>query len=249
MLDMLPSSRTKKNKNLLGGIFMGRKSKIAGEKKIEIVEKYLAGELGLAQAARKAGVVNELIRKWVMKYESEGPSALITSSKNKHYSKETKLAAVFAYLNGEGSLLEICKKFKISSDSQLISWIKKYNTHEEFKSSNGGSRMSKARQTTFEERIEIVNHCLDNGKNYGASALKYQVSYQQVRNWVLKYEEMGIAGLEDRRGKRKGTLPSRTLEEELRDRIAQLERKNKQLEMENDALKKVRELAMKDRSH
>ena len=245
---MLPSSRTKKNKNLLGGIFMGRKSKIAGEKKIEIVEKYLSGKLSLAQAARETGVIEESVRKWIMKYESGGPSALITISRNKHYSKEIKLAAVLAYFDGEGSQYEICKKFKISSTSQLQNWIKKYNTHEEFKSSSGGSRMSKARQTTFEERLEIVNHCLDNGKNYGASALKYQVSYQQVRNWVLKYEEMGIAGLEDRRGKRKGTLPSRTPEEELRDRIAQLERKNKQLEMENDALKKVRELAMKDRS-
>ncbi|WP_442784501.1 MULTISPECIES: helix-turn-helix domain-containing protein [unclassified Enterococcus] len=28
--------------------------------------------------------------------------------------------------------------------------------------------------------------------------MKYQVSYQQVRNWVLKYEEMGEAGLKDR---------------------------------------------------
>ncbi|MBK0038797.1 MULTISPECIES: helix-turn-helix domain-containing protein [unclassified Enterococcus] len=28
--------------------------------------------------------------------------------------------------------------------------------------------------------------------------IKYQVSYQQVRNWVLKYEEMGEAGLKDR---------------------------------------------------
>ena len=38
--------------------------------------------------------------------------------------------------------------------------------------------------------------------------------------------------MEDRRGRRAGTLPSRTPEEELRDRIAQLERKNFDLEME-----------------
>jgi len=58
---------------------------------------------------------------------------------------------------------------------------------------------------------------------------------------------MGMAGLEDRRGRRVGTQPSRTPEEELRDRIAQLEHKNEDLQMENDLLKKVRELERRDR--
>ena len=107
--------------------------------------------------------------------------------------------------------------------------------------------MRKARQTTPEERLEIVQDCLANDKNYGAMALKYNCSYQQVRNWVLRYEKMGTAGLEDRRGRRPGTQPARTLEEEMRDKIAELERKNRDLQMENDLLKKVRELEMRDR--
>ena len=107
--------------------------------------------------------------------------------------------------------------------------------------------MRKARQTTYEERLEIVQDCLANDRNYGAAALKYQCSYQQVRNWVLRYEKMGSAGLQDRRGKRIGTLPGRTPEEELRNKIAELERRNQDLQMENDLLKKVRELEMKDR--
>ena len=107
--------------------------------------------------------------------------------------------------------------------------------------------MRKARQTTPEERLEIVQNCLANDKNYGAAALKYNCSYQQVRNWVLRYEKMGSAGLEDRRGRRAGTQPARTPEEELRDKIAELERKNRDLQMKNDLLKKVRELEMKDR--
>jgi transposase-like protein len=107
--------------------------------------------------------------------------------------------------------------------------------------------MRKARSTTPGERLAIVQDCLANDKNYGAMALKYQCSYQQVRNWVKRYEEMGSAGLEDRRGHRVGAMPSRTPEEEMRDRIAELERRNRDLQMENDLLKKVRELEMKDR--
>ena len=37
------------------------------------------------------------------------------------------------------------------------------------------------------------------------------------------------------------------LQEELRDKIAELERKNFDLQMENDLLKKVRELERRDR--
>ncbi len=47
-------------------------------------------------------------------------------------------------------------------------------------------------------------------KNYGEMALKYWVSYQQVRTWTLRFEEMGEAGLEDRRGKRKKDQVPRT---------------------------------------
>ena len=63
--------------------------------------------------------------------------------------------------------------------------------------------MKQGRETTQEERIEIAKECLASGKNYGEMALKYKVSYQQARTWTLRYEEMGEAGLEDRRGKRK----------------------------------------------
>ena len=102
--------------------------------------------------------------------------------------------------------------------------------------------MTKSRSTTLEERIQIVKDCVAIGNDYGTTALKYQVAYQQVYLWVKKYRKMGEAGLEDRRGRRAGTLPSRTLEEELRDKIAELERKNSDLEMENALLKKVKEL-------
>ena len=98
--------------------------------------------------------------------------------------------------------------------------------------------MKKAKNTTLDERLKIVTNCLANDKNYGAMALKYDCSYQQVRNWVIRYEKMGQAGLEDRRGRRIASLPSRTPEEELRDKIAELERRNLDLQMENDLLKK-----------
>jgi transposase-like protein len=228
---------------------MSRKSKIDPVEKVKIIERVLADEISATEAARLIGVDRSSIRDWRNLYLSDGPSALMVQSNNKTYSKELKLQAVQEYLDGKSSQRDIVKKYHLRSSKQLRDWIKVYTTHGEIKSctSGGGSYMRKARSTTPEERLAIVQDCLANDKNYGAMALKYQCSYQQVRNWVKRYEEMGSAGLEDRRGHRVGTMPSRTPEEEMRDRIAELERRNRDLQMENDLLKKVRELEMKDR--
>ena len=228
---------------------MSRKSKIDPVEKVKIIERVLADEISATEAARLIGVDWSVIRDWSNLYLSDGPSALMVQSNNKNYSKELKLQAVQEYLDGKSSQRDIVKKYHLRSPSQLRNWIKVYTTHGEIKSrtSGGGSYMRKARSTTPEERLAIVQDCLANDKNYGAMALKYQCSYQQVRNWVKRYEEMGSAGLEDRRGHRVGTMPSRTPEEEMRDKIAELERRNRDLQMENDLLKKVRELEMKDR--
>ena len=102
--------------------------------------------------------------------------------------------------------------------------------------------MSKTRKTTQEERVEIVRYCIQNGKNYGETAIKYCVSYQNVYQWVHRYEKLGIAGLEDRRGKRADAVKPRTPEEELKARVAMLEARNYDLQMENDLLKKLDEL-------
>ena len=228
---------------------MSRKSKIDPTEKVKIVERLLADEISVSEAARLTDVDEASIRRWRKLYLADGPTALMAQRNNKVYSQELKLQAVHEYLDGKSSQADIVQKYHLRSSRQLHDWIKVYTTHGEIKSrgSGGGSYMRKARQTTPEERLEIVQDCLANDKNYGAMALKYNCSYQQVRNWVLRYEKMGSAGLEDRRGRRAGTQPARTPEEELRDKIAELERRNLDLQMENDLLKKLRELEMKDR--
>ena len=44
--------------------------------------------------------------------------------------------------------------------------------------------MSKVRNTTQEERVQIAKESLASGKNYGEIAQKYNASYQQVRTWT-----------------------------------------------------------------
>ena len=106
--------------------------------------------------------------------------------------------------------------------------------------------MKQGRETTQEERIQIVNDCIASGKNYGEMALKYQVSYQQVRNWTLRFEQMGEAGLEDRRGRRKKDQAPLTELEKAKIEIERLKHKLYLAEMENALLKKLDEIERRD---
>lgn len=225
---------------------MSEKREIGAEEKVRTVEAVLRGEMGIREAGRQIGTSNATVRRWISRYQAEGPSAFIHNGE-RSYSPELKEAAVKEYVSGRGSLSDICKKYKIRSDRQLRNWIKVYNSGRDFKKRSGGSRMSKARKTSQEERIQIARECLESGKDYGCIAQKYQVSYQQVYSWVKKYEEMGEAGLEDRRGQRTRQQEPRTPEEELKAKIAQLEHENYMLKMERDLLKKVKELERRDR--
>lgn len=48
-----------------------------------------------------------------------------------------------------------------------------------------------SRKTVQEERIEIVNDCLEHDKNYKETAKLFDVSYTQVYQWVKKYQGSG----------------------------------------------------------
>ena len=216
--------------------------KISVEEKVEIVESYLNGKIGFTSAFKTIGISKGVFKDWIMRYEAEGPTGLLPEEHSRQYTTETKLNAICDYLSGKGSMKEICIKHKIRDKSSLRRWIREYNSHEDIQELKGGYRMTTGRNTSLSERVEIAKDCIQNGKNYTETAIKYKVSFQQVYGWVKRYLDMGESGLEDRRGRRLGTLPSRSPEEELRDRVARLEKKNLHLEMENALLKKVKEL-------
>lgn len=224
---------------------MPHKEKLKVQEKIDLIRRCQTGEMGKTEASRIAGVDLKTIYHWLARYEAEGESGFMAYSRNRVYTPEAKLNAVRDYLSGKGSQLEVCKKYKIRNTHCLRGWIKVYNAHGDFSSrkySGGGSYMKQGRTTTQEERVQIAKECIASGKNYGEIAQKYQVSYQQVRTWTLRFEELGEAGLEDRRGRRKKDQTPRTELEEAQIEIEQLKHKLYLAEMENTLLKKLNEI-------
>lgn len=227
---------------------MPYKQKLSIEEKVKIIWDYLNNRINMSEAARRGRVARDTIAHWVQNYEIDGVDAFL-SQKNRVYSPELKRRAVEDYLSGMGSQSEICRKYHIRKRTQLQAWIEVYNTHGDFNSvkhSGGGSYMKQGRETTQEERIQIAKDCIASGKNYGEMALKYQVSYQQVRTWTLRFEQIGATGLEDRRGRRKKDQTPRTELEKAQIEIEQLKHKLYLAEMENALLKKLDEIERRD---
>ncbi|MBR5164178.1 MAG: transposase [Ruminococcus sp.] len=223
---------------------MSRRNKITDEERMSAVQEYINGEGSYCSIARKYGIAYERFRQLVIRAQAEGIESIKISQTNKKYPAEIKIAAVKEYLEGKGSQVEICKKYRITNNSILIQWIKCYNSGKDFKErsrSERGITMNKGRKTTQEERVEIVAFCIEHGKDYGLAMEKYGVSYQQIYSWVRKYEAKGVEGLTDRRGKAK---PEDALTEADRLRMENkiLQAKIKDQEMEIKLLKKLKEL-------
>lgn len=223
---------------------MSRKSKVSTDLKSSIVREYLEGNTSFKKLSKKYNIPINTINCWVRKGRVN-PASLIQQSKNKSYSKEFKLKLVNEYLRGNTSFAQLSSKYNVPSEATIYSWVMKYNNKEKFSSKNGAKYMNYTRKTTIEEREKIVIDCIANGKNYSEIAEKYKVNYQQLRNWVLKYEKLGKAGLEDRRGKRIGSITPRTEEENNKLLMAKKDARIKELEIELDIIKKLRELTKK----
>jgi transposase-like protein len=226
---------------------MRHRRKISPEKVLEAVKKYFNDEGSKATIADEYGISISFFRSCIARYREQGELAFIEILRNKVYSEETRKHAIEAYLNGEGSFIDIAAKYGLRSKTTLQKWVKVYNSGKGFRHNmSGGSRMKEARSATEEERIQIAKDCISNGGNYGETALKYKVSYQQVYQWTKKFKEMGAAGLEDRRGKRKKDQTPRTELEKAQIEIERLKHELYMTQMERDLLKKLDEIERRE---
>ena len=228
---------------------MGRKGiTISAEEKLRIAQEISAGKITVNEIVRQLGYSESRVRYWAALFKAQGAKCFVDTGKNIVYSQEFKLEAVMSYLNGEGGLTGVAIKYGLRSEETLRQWVKMYNNGELFlqRKMSGGSRMTTSRQTTKEERIKIVMECIAHGYNYGEIAIKYNVSYQQVYGWVQRFKELGEAGLEDRRGRRKLDQEPRSEMEKLQIENERLKHQLYMAEMERDLLKKLNELERED---
>jgi len=218
------------------------KSAYSALEKYELIIAYENRQISTQDFYKQNNISKDTLNKWIYLYQTYGIDGLEGATGWKQYSKEVKTAAVLDYLSGNYSQNEIIRNYEISSRSVLERWIRNYNDHRELNETKRmNNSMIKGRSTTLEERLEIVMYCLQNGKNYHQTSEHFNVSYQQVYQWVKKLEIEGEDGLKDKRGQRKAEKEL-SPEERIQREMKRLERENERLQAENALLKKLEEL-------
>jgi transposase len=95
--------------------------------------------------------------------------------------------------------------------------------------------MGKIRKTYDAKfKKKAVDLYLEEGMGYKTVAKELGISHSMVRRWVKRYEQEGMKGLEEKRGKAKGPGKGRP-----RTRPEDPETKIKRLEAEVEMLKKL----------
>lgn len=226
---------------------MSRKRKYSTDEIVQICEDYLAGVKSSSELCIEHHLSNGkppgVFWSWIAKYRENGVTAFLETEGNNSYTTIFKTMVVEEYIAGNGSMTELCAKYKISSETTLSKWISLYNANRELKDYCPKREVYMAearRKTSIEERKEIVEYCIEHNRDYKGTASIYGVSYSQVYSWVRKFDANGEESLIDKRGRHKTDDEVDELER-LRRENARLKRQLEEKDMLAELLKKVEE--------
>ena len=162
------------------------------------------------------------------------------------YSLEFKLECVNKYKNGDFIILPSGLRSRVSFMTHVRTWTKTYDDL----GIDGLKHSSTNKNWTPEKRFELVAKVLA-GNSIQSVADIAHINNGQLYQWVRRYNEKGIDGLQCKKGrptkqlvmkkKTKKTKLSISEQEELK----LLRERNEYLEMENEYLKKLDALVSK----
>lgn len=220
---------------------MGRKRRFTQEVMLQAINDYKAGRKSISQISNDLECSDFSIRSWIQTHDSLGETALLENNRNRAYTKEFKMQVISDYLSGKGSATYLSNKYNISSSSIVTNWIFNYNNGIEIKDYNPKHEVytMKARKTTLDEKIEIVEYCIANDQSYKMAADKYRVPYSLVYQWVHRYLKEGNVGLGySKKGPHKKVIVPASDQERLQLENERLKRELERKELEIEILKK-----------
>ena len=100
----------------------------------------------------------------------------------------------------------------------------------------GRIRKEKNRYWTSSDKLKIINEVLIDFKSSTEVSKKYDISQGMIINWIRKYKEEGIKGLENK--KKAGNPLSKYSNKKNLSEMEKLQYENMKLRIENERLKK-----------
>lgn len=169
------------------------------------------------------------------------------------YSFEFKLKVVQEYLEGNGGYNFLAKKYSIKNKSQIENWINSYQERGE----EGLLRKRQNQTYSVQFKVNAIELYQISEMSYREVANQLDIHNPSlVANWMRAFRKEGIDGL----SKRKGRPPALTTEENKKigpeskkipdinevtndkERIKELEKRVRELEIKNAFLKELRKL-------
>lgn len=217
---------------------MSKKIKVDPNQKEFFILKFKELNISLSEFWRVYNVERTAIIRWSIKYELNGKEALLEITNRTLYSAHTLINSVTDYLSGKFSMLDIVKKYNLSSDNVLRTWLKWYNTPKwnikvgEFVAREKISKSFK---------LNLVLQVLQQKLSVKEVANTNSSSEGQFRDCIRRYKASSKGVLEDNRGNKKSE-EFLSNEEILKRKNKELEEKNRKLEAELLLIKKLKEL-------
>lgn len=168
------------------------------------------------------------------------------------YGFEFKIEVVKAYLNGEGGYKYLANKFNIPASCNIENWVTSYREFGE----EGLLRKRKNRKYTLDFKLEVVEYYLTTEISYKDLAMKLGINNPAlITSWVAKFREQGVDGLSKEKGRppkmkpkeEKGKIVEKTdAKVGESERIKELEKQVRYLQIENAYLKELRRLRLEE---
>jgi len=171
---------------------------------------------------------------------------------SKKYDYEFKMKLVKEYLDGGGGFTYLTKKYSLTSQYLLETWVAIYRRE----GAEGLFRKRGHKKYDLKFKLDAVEWYLKTEISYQELAAKLGISNPSLLcQWVSKFRKYGIAGISEKPKGRPSAMPKKKespvanfVEYESSDtkRIKELEEKVLHLEIENAFLKELRRLRLEE---
>ena len=174
-------------------------AKYGTEFKMKVVKEYLETNISYKSLSEKYKLSHqEIVKRWVNAYKSQGYEGLKVKRKNTQYTLEFKLNVVNLYLTGEMSYQSLANELKINNPSIITRWVKDFREKgiEGLKPKKIGrpSKMSKSQNKSKDTKIESTSTNISNSEKESLTEaqLKEKIKKLEERNYWLQLENDAI---------------------------------------------------------
>ena len=173
-------------------------AKYSTEFKMKVVKEYLESSISYKSLSEKYKLSHqEIVKRWVNAYKSQGYEGLKIKRKNTQYTLEFKLNVVNLYLTGEMSYQSLANELKINNPSMIARWVIDFREKgiEGLKSKKRGrpSKMSKSPKKSKDTKIESsANISNSENESLTQAQLKEKIKKLEEKNYWLQLENDAI---------------------------------------------------------